>query len=140
MSRFMFAIHFMHFVYVLPPVSMPPLIWIKVRSSVLHLVVCSFFVGNDVRMYVRMREMCVMYGTSVMSVRLVCLSVMLVGNVCNKLLPTPLSKAVCMYACMHACIFTYVCVYACATACSFACKACTCSCRVGTAIRVLCWG
>ena len=31
--------------------------WIKVRSSVIHLVVCSLLVGHDVRMYVRMREM-----------------------------------------------------------------------------------
>ena len=64
----------------------------------MHVVVCSLFVGKDVRMYVRMREMYVMYGTSVMSVRLVCLSVMLVGNVCNNFLLTQISKAVCMYA------------------------------------------
>ena len=79
----------------------------------MHLVVCSLFVGKDVRMYVRMREMYVMYGISVMSVRLVCLSVMLVGNVCNNFLPAPLSKAVCLYACMHARVFTYVCVCMC---------------------------
>ena len=50
-----------------------PLMWINVRSSVIHLVVCSRLVGHDVRMYVRMCEMCMMYGTSVMSVMLVCL-------------------------------------------------------------------
>ena len=54
---------------------MTPLMWINVRSSVIHLVVCSLLVGHDVRMHVRMCEMCVMYGASVMSV-------MPVGFVC----------------------------------------------------------